>query len=395
MKRTIILAGLLLSASTAFAQHYYQDGKNPEILSPADYVVWGRQEIVIPQVGEYNVYKADLHTHTIFSDGQVNNTFRVNEAWQEGLDIMAVTEHIESRKFEDVMVRYTKGYHGRKYEKGVNTYIDDNKPIDKADILVDLNFSVRESQNVAKGNGLLIIPGTEITRDGRTVGHFNALFTTDNNKIYDADPVQAVRNAKAQGALVMHNHPGWRKSSLEYTETEKTVYDEGLVDGVEVMNFHEFYPGIIDRARERNLFISGNTDTHSSINLEHGQARRPMTLVFAKEKTLESVREALEARRTLAYGFGSVVGDEQLLKDLFAACIKVEVIRVGTQNVYLYVTNQSSIPFTVKQGNANQINLAPFYTLIMKMPKTNATLDLAVLNMWCSKDEHPVVQLKY
>ena len=49
MKRTIILAGLLLSASTAFAQHYYQDGKNPEILSPADYVVWGRQEIVIPQ----------------------------------------------------------------------------------------------------------------------------------------------------------------------------------------------------------------------------------------------------------------------------------------------------------------------------------------------------------
>ena len=136
MKRTIILAGLLLSASTAFAQHYYQDGKNPEILYSADYVVWGRQEIVIPQVGGYNVYKADLHTHTIFSDGQVNNTFRVNEAWQEGLDIMAVTEHIESRKFEDVMVRYTKGYHGGKYEKGVNTYIDDNKPIDKADILV-------------------------------------------------------------------------------------------------------------------------------------------------------------------------------------------------------------------------------------------------------------------
>ena len=54
MKRTIILAGLLLSASTAFAQHYYQDGKNPEILYLADYVVWGRQEIVIPQVGGYN-----------------------------------------------------------------------------------------------------------------------------------------------------------------------------------------------------------------------------------------------------------------------------------------------------------------------------------------------------
>ena len=394
MKRAIILAGLLLSASTAFAQHYYQDGKNPEILYSADYVVWGRQEIVFPQVGGYNVYKADLHTHTIFSDGQVNNTFRVNEAWQDGLDIMAVTEHIEYRSFEDIFVRYTEKYHGGEYKKGVNNRID-KKPVEDAEFMVDLNFSIRESQNAAKGNGLLIIPGSEITRDGRTVGHFNALFTTDNNKIYDADPVQAVRNAKAQGALIMHNHPGWRKSSLDYTETEKKIYDEGLVDGVEVMNFHEFYPGIIDRARERNLFISGNSDTHSSRTLEHGNALRPMTLIFAKEKTLKSVREALEARRTLAFGYGSIVGEEQLLKDLFAACMKVEVIRVGTQNVYLAVTNQSSVQFTVKQGNANQINIAPFYTLLMKMPKTNETLDLTVLNMWCSKDAHPVVQLTY
>ena len=35
----------------------------------------------IPQVNGYNVYKADLHTHTIFSDGQACHAFLSN-AWQ-------------------------------------------------------------------------------------------------------------------------------------------------------------------------------------------------------------------------------------------------------------------------------------------------------------------------
>lgn len=396
MKRILVLAGLAASALSATAQNYYQDSGNPEILVSADYQVNTRKEIVLPQVNGYNVYKADLHTHSVFSDGQVNSTFRVNEAWLDGLDIMAVTEHIEYRSFEDMMVRYTKNYHGGKYEKAVNNRID-KKPVEGAEFLVDLNFSVRESQSAAKNNGLLIIPGTEITRNGTTVGHFNALFTTDNNLIYDVDPVKAVRNAKAQGALVMHNHPGWRKKSLDYTETEKTLYDEGLIDGVEVINFHEFYPGIVDRAREKGLFISANTDVHGATANDHGRSGfdRPMTLVFAKEKTLESVREALEAKRTLAYGFGAVCGEEQLLKDFFAASMKVTVNRIGTQNVYLTITNTSSITYVIKRGDSNQVKLAPFHSVQFSMPKTRETLDLTVLNMYCSKDGHPVVSLKW
>ena len=63
--------------------------------------------------------------------------------------------------------------------------------------------------------------------------------------------MQAARNAKAQGALVMHNHPGWTKTSLDYTEVEKAAYDEGLIDGVEVVNGMEFYPKCIERAQEK------------------------------------------------------------------------------------------------------------------------------------------------
>ena len=219
-----------------------------------------RKEIIIPQVNGYNVYKADLHTHSVFSDGFVLPRVRVAEAWQDGLDIMAVTEHIEYRPSEETFVDYLEKYRDEKYDKALNTRLT-GKAASEEGILVDLNRGVKETINAAKRYGIVIIPGTEITRNGKTVGHFNALFTTDNNTIYDPDPLQAIRNAKAQGALVMHNHPGWTRSNIDFTETERIAYSEGLIDGVEVMNGNEFYPGIIDRVKEYGQFIAANTDT--------------------------------------------------------------------------------------------------------------------------------------
>ena len=40
-----------------------------------------------------------------------------------------------------------------------------------------------------------------------------------------------------------------------------------------------------------------------------------MTLIFAKDKSLESLKEAMKARRTLAYSFGTIAGEAQLLVD--------------------------------------------------------------------------------
>ena len=37
----------------------------------------------------------DLHIHTVFSDGAVWPSIRVEEARKEGLDLIAMTEHLE------------------------------------------------------------------------------------------------------------------------------------------------------------------------------------------------------------------------------------------------------------------------------------------------------------
>ena len=391
-----MLVTFALSATVAGAQSYYQDAKNSEMLRHADRHEACRREVILPQVNGYNVYKADLHTHTIFSDGRVMPSFRVYEAWLDGLDIMAVTEHIEYRPRENEFVKYLDRYVEDKYDGGVNCKLFTTAASEEG-IIVDLNHCVKLSQKEAQKYGLLIIPGAEITRDGSQVGHFNALFTTDNNLIYDPDPIQAVRNAKAQGAMVQHNHPGWTRENIAFTKTEEVLYGEGLVDGVEVMNGEEFYPGIIDRVKQYGQYIAANTDIHTTTATSYilYGAIRPMTLVLATENTLEAVREALESNRTIAMGFNTLCGDEQLLKDFFAAGVKVKVIRKNDKTIDLAVTNTTSIPYTIRKGEANQQKLDAFSTIKLSVSKKAKTLDLTVLNMFCGKDAHPTVKLKF
>ena len=386
MKRIATLFVILASASVANAQYYYQDSKNTQMLRHAERHEPCRKEIILPEVNGYNVYKADLHTHTVFSDGHVLPKFRMNEAWQDGLDVVAVTEHIEYRPHEATFYDYLKGYTDKEHMPGV-------KGLEKGKQLVDLNYSVNETLKEAKKYGITIIPGSEITRNGTTVGHFNALFTTDNNTIYDEDPVQAVRNAKAQGALVMHNHPGWRRENLDYTETEKKVYDEGLVDGVEVMNGAEFYPIIVDRVRERGLFIAANSDIHSSTAQDYRLTGnlRPMTLVLAKDKSLKSLREALEAKRTIALGYNTLCGEEKLLQDFFVASVKVTEVD-GDESAWM-LTNMTSVPYILKRGNSNNFRLDPFSTVKVSAPKKGNSVAFTVVNMWTGVDSHPVVKV--
>ncbi len=395
MRRSIVISFFMaFGALTATAQSYYQDAKNSEMLRHAECHDPCRKEIILPQVNGYNVYKADLHTHSVFSDGSVLPGLRVKEAWQDGLDVMAVTEHIEHRPHEKTFVNYLEKYRSDKYSKAVNTTIVSKSPTEDG-IMVDLNYAVRDAQAKAKKYVITIIPGCEITRSGTNVGHFNALFTTDNNLIYDQDPVQAIRNAKAQNALVMHNHPGWTRTNLDFTETEKVAYSEGLIDGVEVMNGDEFYPGIIDRVKEYGQFIAANSDIHGTTANDYRLTGvdRPMTLIFAKENTLESLREALEAGRTLAYGYNTICGDEQLLKDFFAAGVKVHLVGEDRKALSLTLTNMTSIPYTVCLDGQNRNKLDPFSTILLSVKKGTSSLKLTILNMFCSKDGHPVVEL--
>ena len=269
-----------------------------------------------------------------------------------------------------------------------------NKPNGK--ILSDLNVSNSRAVAAAVGYGITIIPGAEITRDQNKIGHYNALFVKDVNTIYDPDPAVSMKKAREQGALIMHNHPGWIRKNVDMIEFEKQVYGENLIDGIEIMNGTEFYPPIITRAEEKKFFMAANTDIHGTTTMDYvvGGHQRNMTLILAKENTLPAIKDALKARRTLAYSLGTVAGEEQLIKDFFMACVKFETFRVdGNGKRTMRMTNNSSVPFILKFGG-NPVQLRPFTSRNVSVAK-DAELKFTVENMWIPGEKHPEIKLRF
>ncbi len=282
-----------------------------------------RREIGIPDIPGYVTLKCDFHMHTVFSDGLVWPTVRAAEAWSEGLDAFAITEHIESRYRppEDVVATD----HNRAYEL---------------------------ARPGAEALNLMIVRGAEITRP-MPPGHLNAIFLEDAAALDTEEWMDAIGAAVEQGAFVFWNHPGWRQPDevpIWYDEHTE-IFGRGWMHGIEVVNQHSYYPLAHRWALQKGLTMLGNSDVHLPINMTFdlaGGGHRPVTLVFAEEATLASLKEALFERRTVVWYRDKLIGEERFLRPVFAN--SVEIINphgaiAGRGRVYAQVRNVSDVPF--------------------------------------------------
>ncbi len=70
-----------------------------------------RKHIAIPDIPGYQTLACDFHMHTVFSDGAVWPTVRVEEAWREGLDAISITDHIEYQPNRaDIPTNHNRNY---------------------------------------------------------------------------------------------------------------------------------------------------------------------------------------------------------------------------------------------------------------------------------------------
>ena len=360
-----------------------------------------RTHITIPQVAGMNVYKADLHIHSIYSDGEVTPDMRVLEAWYDGLDAIAITDHMEYRRIEREMFDYMDKYIRedlRKAGKTVNTNIMRQGP-DEQGILVDFNVAYNSASKKAKDLGLLVIRGVEVTRKHN--GDYNAIFTTDNNALYDRDLAQTLRNARAQGAFIIHNHPDYDKDSANtLTDVANGLYQQGLIDGVEVANGRKTWSYLYSHAVAGGYTPMANSDAHEYIYWKYGRPTdypipryRNMNLIFAKELTVDSLRKALKAGNNIAYSNNNLVGKSELLQALFTACVEFKIQRTDSSQYHINVVNHSSLPYFFKIRNSEHI-LNSMGSLYIKLPKDMKVADVTILNMWCGNDQHPSVSIK-
>lgn len=278
-----------------------------------------RKIINVPNIDGYQTLKCDFHMHTVFSDGTVWPTVRIDEAWKEGLDAIAITDHIEYR------------------------------PHSK-DIVADHNRSYELAEPLSKQKDILLIRGAAITRS-MPPGHLNALFITNANLLEREDVNDAIKEARDQGAFIIWNHPCWKAqqpdSTLWWAE-HSYLFENNMMHGIELYN-GELCPEAFTWANEKNLTFIGSSDVHAPLNVDNGH--RPMTLVFAKSRTLGGIKEAMFSQRTVVYYENTLIGKSALLEPLFFESLEIgkEPLRLGNDvDRVVSIKNTSDIDYELE-----------------------------------------------
>ncbi|MCL4853606.1 MAG: hypothetical protein KJZ78_19805 [Bryobacteraceae bacterium] len=306
-----------------------------------------RTTLPVPDVPGYHTLKCDFHIHTVFSDGEVWPATRVTEAWRDGLDVIAITDHA--------------GHHPH-----------------KLDVSTDLARPYAVALAEAERLGILLVPGVEVM-EGNI--HFNLLFVTNPNAFPGLKMLPSLRVAASQKAFAFWNHPGW-KMTPKWDGIAAQAHSEKLFRGMELVNGPVFYPEAFPFVAEHDLTILANSDVHAPMQTEYPHGGRPVTLLLARTRDLAGIREALEAGRTAAWMGGNVWGARELLEGLWEGAVEVEneqVRLVGSPGRNgLRLRNHSAIPFRLHVKKCpewlycSDLEIAPLSTGFLALQTTDS-----------------------
>lgn len=370
MYKITLLAFLLIGGTPLFAQSENNHSHT-------------HRHIEFPDVPEYLTLVCDLHQHTVFSDGNVWPTIRVEEALRDGVDAISLTEHLEYQPHRD----------------------DIPHP--------DRNRSFEIAKKFANANDLLVIHGAEITRR-MPPGHCNAIFIKDANQLLVDDSLAVFQAANAQGAFVFWNHPNWTSQRPDgisrLTPFHQQLIAEKLLHGIEVVNEHTYSVEALQIALENDLTIMGTSDIHGLIDWEYevqnGSGHRPVTLVFAKQRNEASIKEALLERRTAVWYDNTLIGKEENLLPLLNSCLKLEKATYQTDKVVadVIIDNHSDVDFILENlspytlhRHTNLVTVKAHEKITLEVKtldlKDTFNLKFRVLNAVIAPNEHPVVTI--
>jgi hypothetical protein len=341
--------------------------------------------LYIPDAGIYKVLKADFHIHTVFSDGVVWPVARVEEAYAEDLDIIAISDHIESRP------RF-------------------------AERATDHNLPYEIAQDAAQRYGILLIHSAEITRN-MPPGHLNAINIQDGNALNafvnqsdmrdSSRVVEALAEAKRQGGFIFWNHTAYPTPDNKSTwhPVHQQILDRGLMMGIEIVNGERYEPIAFQWCLDHNLTIFSNTDVHSTMAQKRAiDGFKVMTLVLAREKTTEAVMEALRDHRTVALWNNQLMGRREHVAPVVQNAVKAVLHNRDGRLLFEY-TNESGIPFTFQLNtlpdgfsirNDLSMTVNPSETVAFTAAAKGAIpahLSVKVLNVWTTPSENLDIEL--
>ena len=325
------------------------------------------RKIFFPDIDGYKTLLTDFHQHTVFSDGSVWPTIRVEEAIKDGLDAISLTEHLEYQP----------------YSKDI--------PNPDRNRAYNIAKSFAENKNKSLDRKLIVINGQEITRS-MPPGHINAIFLNDANKLlHPKDSLKGILAANKQDAFVFWNHPAWpaqRSDGIaKLDEFHKYLIEKKLLHGIEVVNELYYSEEALRLALENDLTIMGTSDIHGLVDWlfkvpddnesSNGTlpGHRPVTIIFSKDKSEDGIKDALFAGKTAVFYNELLIGKEENLKPLVEKCLVINNINDlelgysedGKSTIKkVEIKNVSDAPFILKnlnsftfETNSDIINILP------------------------------------
>jgi len=341
------------------------------------------RSIDFPDIPGSKTLVSDLHMHTVFSDGSVWPNIRVKEAQKDGLDVIATTEHLEYQ-----------------------SWIDDIPHPDR-------NRSFEYASHFAKNTDVLVINGSEITRD-MPPGHANAIFIKDANKLLVDDPIEAYLEARKQDAFIFWNHPYWASQSPDASVPVDPMHLEmiknGLLEGIEIVNDTTYSNEAFQLAIDHDLTILGTSDIHELIDWQYripSGGHRPVTLIFAREKTPSSLKRALREGKTVVWFNKKLLGKEENLLPLINASLSIRSANYiqNTTIVHVVLSNNSDAPYTLRNQSSydfynttDLITIPPHGETIVDVrtidKKRKFEMQFEVLNALTAPATHPVFRIQ-
>ena len=377
--------------------------------------------IEFPNTAKHITLIADLHTHSVFSDGHVWPNIRVAEAERDGIDVLAVTEHLEYQPhFLDIPHK-------------------------------DRNRSFQEASLAAKEKNVIVISGAEITRE-IPAGHINAILIQDANNLFEIDltkkedaerqvkemlgddepwtnidvinryaltgmwPAEsAIKEANKQGAFLFWNHPNWLIQAPDgiarLSNFHINMIKKNWLHGIEVVNGDDYSEEAFQIAIDNKLTLIGTSDVHNLIEWDYSHKKgehRPVTLVFANNPNKESFKRALMLGRTVVWYKNSLLGLKKNLLPLLDASLSISSgsYLPRSQILELKIRNISDANFRLQnlsrftfQNNDDFFEIPSHSTKTLEVKTIKKidkiTLSFRVLNALVSPKENAKINLQY
>ena len=110
---------------------------------------------------------------------------------------------------------------------------------------------------------------------------------------------------------------------------------------------------------------------------------RPMTLVFARDKSAGAVREAMLARRTVAWFNGRLAGSGAILAKLFSETVQVSKTGTVKGKAVWSLANATDLPVElegISDAWRGKLTIPARSAVTLKTPETTSSVKVKVTN---------------